>query len=294
MKTKFTKEFKIGLAAIISLTMLYLGVNYLKGINLFKPANYYYVKCTNVKDLTISSPVFVDGFKVGLVRAMVYDYNTIGDITVEISLEKGMRINKGSYILVEKTLLSGSEMHLQLNKYVSEYLPAGSTIEGRLGDDVMAAVEKNLLPQIAQILPRIDSLLQGLQAVVANPAITESLNHIERTTYSLEQSSRQLNRMLNGDMPLILSDVKTITGDLAETSSRLKSLDLETTIRTTNQMLGNLQLTTQKLNSKDNSLGLLLNDTLLYRNLINTTDNASNLLLDLKQNPKRYVHFSIF
>lgn len=291
---RMTKEFKIGLAAVFSFAMLYVGINYLKGINLFKPANFYYVKCTNVKDLTISSPVFVDGFKVGLVRAITYDYDTIGNITVEISLDKGMKINKGSYILVEKTLLSGSEMHLYLNKYVTEYLSPGSNVEGRLGDDIMSSVEEQLLPQISQMLPRIDSLLQGLQAVVNNPALIESLNHVEKTTRNLELSTLQLNRMLNGTVPLILSDVKTITGDLTVTSSQLKSLDLQTTINRTNQTLLNVQLATQKLNSTDNSLGLLLNDTLLYRNLTNTTDNASKLLIDLKQNPKRYVHFSIF
>ena len=96
MKSVFTKEAKIGLVAIVSLALLYIGINYLKGINLFQPVNHYYVTFSNVKDVTISSPVFVDGFKVGLVRGISYDYATTGKITVEVSLDEEMKINKGS------------------------------------------------------------------------------------------------------------------------------------------------------------------------------------------------------
>ena len=131
MKMKFSKEATIGVVSIISLVLLYIGVNYLKGINLFRPANHYYVACSNVKDVTISSPVFVEGFKVGLVRSISYDYSTTGKILVEISLEESMRINKGSYISLEKTLLSGGEMHIHLNNYLDEYLKSGDTKVGR-------------------------------------------------------------------------------------------------------------------------------------------------------------------
>ena len=88
MKIAFTKEAKIGIVSIVSLVLLYVGINYLKGINLFKPVNHYYVAFNNVKGITISSPVYVEGFKVGLVRDIVYDYNTTGKITVEVSFEE--------------------------------------------------------------------------------------------------------------------------------------------------------------------------------------------------------------
>ena len=86
MKNVFTKEAKIGLVSIISLVLLYMGINYLKGVNLFKPTNHYVVACSNVKGVTISSPVFVEGFKVGLVRDIIYDYETVDKISIEISL----------------------------------------------------------------------------------------------------------------------------------------------------------------------------------------------------------------
>lgn len=294
MKMKFSKEATIGVVSIISLVLLYIGVNYLKGINLFRPANHYYVACSNVKDVTISSPVFVEGFKVGLVRSISYDYSTTGKILVEISLEESMRINKGSYISLEKTLLSGGELHIHLNKYVDEYLKSGDTIEGRSPEDMMASVQEKMLPQIIDLLPKLDSILYSLQILVSHPALSQSLDHIEKTTASLEISSRRLNQLLGNDVPVIASNLKTTTDNFAALSEEMKNLNLKGSIQSFNLTIDNLGQTTMKLNAKDNSLGLLLNDTLLYNNLNETVVNASNLLIDLKQNPKRYVRFSLF
>lgn len=294
MKIVFTKEAKIGLVSIVSLALLYIGINYLKGINLFQPVNHYYVTFSNVKDVTVSSPVFVDGFKVGLVRAISYDYATIGKITVEVSLEEEMKINKGSYIMISKSFLGGAELHIHLNTYVEDYLKPGSTIEGRMGEDMMQAVQEKILPSVEDLLPKIDSILGGLQMLVTHPALTQSLNHIERTTNNLEVSARQLNQMMNKDMPVIVENLKTVTSNFSVVSANLKDLDLATTVNSINATLANLKLTTEQLNSKDNTMGLLLNDKSLYENLNGATENASKLLLDLRQNPKRYVHFSVF
>lgn len=294
MKSVFTKEAKIGLVTIVSLALLYLGINYLKGINLFQPVNHYYVSFSNVKVVTISSPVFVDGFKVGLVRDIIYDYDTTGKIIVEVSLEDKMRLNKGSYIAVVNTFLSGAELHIHLNTYVDDFLKPGSTLEGRMEEDMMQSVQEKILPSVENLLPKIDTILGSLQTLIAHPALAQSLNHIEKTTSNLEVSTRQLNQMLSKDVPGIVNNLKTMTDNFSEVSANLKELDLATTVNSINATLANLKLTTDKLNSTDNSIGLLLNDKGLYDNLNSTMDNASKLLLDLRENPKRYVHFSVF
>ena len=294
MKKGFTKEAKIGLVTIISIGLLYFGINYLRGINLFKPVNHYYVMFDNVRDLTVSSPVFVEGFKVGLVRSISYDYNEFGKITVEISLENKMKINKGSYIELEKSFLSGGLLHIHLNKYVDDFLKSGDNIEGRMGDDIFGKVQSDLLPQVEQMLPKMDSILVGLQTVVNHPALVSSLNHIDATTRNLENSTANLNRLLSKDVPVIVANLKTISGNFIEISDELKDLNLASTMNTVNATLENVKLTTDKLNSKENSLGLLLNDKDLYMNLNSTAENASKLFSDLKENPKRYVSFSVF
>lgn len=294
MKNVFTKEAKIGLVSIISLVLLYMGINYLKGVNLFKPTNHYIVACSNVKGVTISSPVFVEGFKVGLVRDIVYDYDSVEKISIEISLEDHMKINKGSYITIVNSFLGGGELHIQLNKYVDDYLKPGATIEGRMESDMMQSVQENILPQVELLLPKIDSILGGLQTLVNHPALAQSLNNIEKTTNSLAASSVQLNQLLNKEVPCIVGDLKVITGNFAEVSANLKQLDLATTVNAVNETLTNVKQMTDKMNSKDNSIGLLLNDRSFYDNLNSTAGNASKLLLDLRENPKRYVRFSIF
>ena len=205
-----------------------------------------------------------------------------------------MKINKGSYIVISKSFLGGAELHIYLNTYVNDFLKPGATIEGRMGEDMMQAVQDNILPQVEQMLPKIDSILIGLQTLVNHPALSQSFDHVERTTANLEISTRKLNLLLDKDVPVIVNNLKTMTDNFSQVSTNLKDLDLASTVNTINATLNNLKLTTDKLNSNDNTLGLLLNDKALYENLNGTMGNASKLLLDLRENPKRYVHFSVF
>ena len=242
MKTVFTKEAKIGIVSIVSLALLYIGINYLKGVNLFKPVNHYYVAFSNVKWVTVSSPVFVEGFKVGLVREISYEYDTTGKFTVLVSWEDKMRINKGSYITVVNSFLGGAELHIHLNTFVDDYFHSGDTIEGRMESDLMASVQENLLPGIEQMMPKLDSILGGLQTLVNHPALAQSLAHVEQTTASLEHSSRRLDQMLAKDVPVIVENLKGITANFESVSGQLKDLDLSGTMRTVNATLANLKL----------------------------------------------------
>ena len=294
MGKKNSKEVIIGMTTIISLVLLYIGVNYLKGINLFKPSNYYYVSCSNVKDINVSSPIFVEGFKVGLVRDITYDYSTVDKITLEISLDKGMKISRGSYVMIESTLLSGAELHIHLNKYVTEFLKPGDMLEGRFKEGMITSVEGNILPSIADLMPKLDSILTGIQALVTNTALTQSLANLENTTAQLETSSIRLNEILKSDVPEIANGLKETSLNLNTFSNKLNNLDFEQSIQTLNATLDNLNALSLKLNSDDSTFGLLLNDTILYNNLNRTIDSATDLLKDIRQNPKKYVRFSLF
>ena len=294
MKQILSKEAKIGLVTIVSLVLLYFGINYLKGINLFKPVNHYEVVFDNVKGVTVSSPVYIEGFKVGLVREIRYDYENMDKIVVDVSLEEQMRINKGSYITIVNSFLGGAELHIHLNKYVNDYLKPGDQMEGRMGEEMMQAVQEKILPSVEVMLPKIDSILVGLQTLINHPALKQSLDNVEKTTNNLEKSTRLLNTMMANDVPEIVAGLKNITNNFSEVSGELKKIDLQQTFENINATLANLKVTTEKFNSTDNNIGLLLNDRALYDNLNSTTDNASKLLLDLREHPKRYVHFSIF
>ena len=294
MRKNLSKEVIIGVVTILSLVLLYIGINYLKGINLFKPANYYYVSCSYVKDINVSSPVFVEGFKVGLVRSIEYDYSTVSRIILEIRLDRGMKVNKGSYVMIESTLLSGAELHIQLNKFVTEYYHPGDMLEGRFKEGMFTSVEDRILPQVADLLPKIDSILTGIQQLVNNTALSQSLTNLEKTTAQLEIASQQLNAFLRNDIAEISSGLKETSANLSMFSSNLNRLNFEPLIDSLNTTLGNINALSLRLNSKDNTLGLFMNDSSLYKNLNQTIVDVSGLLIDVKQNPKKYVRFSLF
>ena len=294
MKKYFSKEIVIGLVTLVSLGLLYFGLNYLKGANIFKPTNLYYVRMPDVSELQNSSPVYVEGFKVGIVRDISYDYQTKKNIIVQISLDKKMKVETGSHVEIKSGLTSGAYLNLALNKYVSTYYQVGDTIDGISEKGIMDKVSENLMPQLETILPRLDSILQGIQFLVSHPALSRSLEQISATTANLEQSTRRLNTLLSTDIPPIISNLNRISSDFTVVSAQLRQMDLNATMSHLDKTLQNLEQMTAKLNSKDNSMGLLLNDRSMYDHLDSTFVNASNLLLDLKLNPKRYVHFSVF
>ncbi|MGL4993135.1 MAG: MlaD family protein [Bacteroidales bacterium] len=289
-----TKEFLIGVITAVSLSLLIFGINYLKGVNLLKPANYYVVEYDNVKGLELSSPVQVEGFKVGLVTNIALDFNDPKRVLVTVSLDKKLRIPKGSIVSLEPAMLGGAALIIKMNNFVSEYHNVGDSLKGEYNAGMMGTVEQQILPAFEKMLPRLDSILLGINSLINSPAMQSSLNSIERTTSTLESATASLDRMMKRDMPAILANVNTLSSDLVTLSSSIKGLDITSTYNKLDGAIGNINELTQSLNSQDGTIGLLLNDTTLYSNLSNTAGSANELLIDLRKSPKRYVHFSLF
>lgn len=289
-----TKEVKIGLIGITALAMLIFGINYLKGINMFKSANYYYVEYTNINGLAGSSPVFANGFKVGTVRSINYNYAKPGHVTVEVEVDKEMRIPKGSTGELVTEMLGTVKMNLLLEHSATDFYQPGDTLPGKTNTGLMGAAEEKLVPQVEQMLPKMDSILQALNKLLADPALTATIHNAEKLTANLDVTTRQLNALMKNDLPQITGKLITVADNFAVISENLKGIDYASTFHKVDSTLYNVQLLTEKLNRKDNTIGLLLNDPTFYHNLSTTTANAASLLEDLKAHPKRYVHFSLF
>ncbi len=289
-----TKEVKIGLIGITALAMLIFGINYLKGINMFKSANYYYVEYTNINGLAGSSPVFANGFKVGTVRSINYNYAKPGHVTVEVEVDKEMRIPKGSTGELVTEMLGTVKMNLLLKHSATDFYQPGDTLPGKTNTGLMGAAEEKLVPQVEQMLPKMDSILQALNKLLADPALTATIHNAEKLTANLDVTTRQLNALMKNDLPQITGKLITVADNFAVISENLKGIDYASTFHKVDSTLYNVQLLTEKLNRKDNTIGLLLNDPTFYHNLSTTTANAASLLEDLKAHPKRYVHFSLF
>lgn len=294
MKKYFTKEVKIAISVIISAVILYFGIEFLKGVNLMQPSNYYYVKYANVTGLTVSTPVTVDGFKVGLVRNIEYDYDAYQGAVVEVMLDKKLKVPEGSKIVLQADLLGTVTLNLQLNKYVSTYCSPGDYLEGEIAEGLMESVEDDLLPTITAMIPKIDSVLTGLNAIVHSQELNTTLTNVARISDELSGVSHQLSLMMTDTVPAILSDVKRITHHLDGFTAELSNSHIDQTIKHIDEVVLSVDTLVAKLHQSDNTVGALLSDRQLYDALQHTVLSADSLLIDLRLNPKRYVHFSLF
>ena len=292
----FTKEVKIAIVAIVGLVVLFLGMNFLKGLDLFSSDNRYYISFHDISGLSSSCPIYADGYKVGVVRSIDYNYGQSKDIIVEVNINKDMRIPKGSSAEIVSDLMGNVKVNLLLANNMRERVNPGETIVGGINDGAMGQV-KDLIPVVEKMLPKLDSILANVNALLADPALSNSLHNVETITGNLTVSSRELNTLLsslNGNVPGLMNKAGRVMDNAETLTGKLSKVDVEGTMNKVNATLSNVQAFTDQLNNNQGSLGLLMRDPNLYYNLNSTVKHADSLMIDLKAHPKRYVHFSVF
>lgn len=293
---KLTKEIKIALVAIVGILIMYFGINFLKGMNLFSTNNAYYMTFDDIQGLGASTPIYADGYKVGTVDGMEYDYKENGPIKVKVDINKDLRIPQGSKAEIVKDLMGNLQVNLLLANNPRERVEPGGVIPGAVNGGMMDKAA-NLIPVVEKMLPKLDSILTSVNALLADPALAASLHNVETITSNLTVSTRELNTLMAGLNKQVPGMVRKANGVLDNTNrltANLASLDVQGTLNKVNQTLESAHQFTEKLNSNQGSLGLLMNDTKLYDNLTSTMSHADSLVIDLKAHPKRYVHFSVF
>lgn len=292
MKKFFTKEVKIALTVIICATLLIVGINFLKGINIMKPANYYNISYNNVTGLALSAPVNIEGFKVGLVRDIKYDVNT-GKINVEIGVDDNIKLTKGTTAELSSDLLGTAIITLNINKQSKEYYNPGDTLEAHVAKGMMTSFEEELVPQITDLLPKLDSILGGINKIVNGSALNNSLERIDAITTELETTSSELSKLMSGSVPSLVSNLDTASQNIKLLTTDLNEIQIKQIASTLDTTLTNVKLLTDKMNDKESTIGLLFNERGIYDGIIDVLGSADSLLIDLKAHPKRYVHFSL-
>lgn len=301
MNKLFSREVKIGASVLVALLALVFGINYLKGVNIFKAANYYYASYTNVAGLAQSAPVTLNGYKVGLVRDVAYEYDNPGHVRVELSLDRQLRLPEGTAAAIVTDMLGTSTIELRMGTSPN-YIEVGQKLQAIEGSGLMDKVSTELMPTIIQIAPHIDSLVVALTAIAADPALKSSVRRLDVIMANLEKSTTQLDRAM-GAMPSIMNNanatmanVKEISANISQVSQALavlsddlKKMPLDSTLNHLNNITATLDEATEKLNSSNSSLGLLLNDPGLYNNINNSAAHIDSILIDLKKQPKRYI-----
>jgi virulence factor mce family protein len=300
----FTREVKIALTAIVAIVLVYLLINFMKGINVFKSSNTYYVRFDNIAGLAVSNAVYANGYPVGIVRGIQYDYGSHERVVVAIELDKEMHMPRGTKAELVTSLMGGVTMSLILGPNPTDNLTQGDTISGGLHEGAVEKVEA-LMPTIMDMLPKLDSIVTNMARLSADPALAQTLRNTAEITNNLRRTSAKLDAMVGRDLPQMMQNLNKTSSNVERLSNNLAAINLQETMNEVNASLAEVKrfsaninsLTNDlnsKLNSRDNTFGLLLNDRKLYDNLNHTVSSADSLLINVKAHPKRYVHFSIF
>jgi phospholipid/cholesterol/gamma-HCH transport system substrate-binding protein len=292
----FTNEVKIALVAIVAIVVLFFGLQYLKGLTMFSTDDHYFARFNDVSGLSPSSPVYANGYRVGVVKSLNYDYNPQGKIVAELDLNKNMRVPRGSHAELASDLLGNIKINLVLSEDPINMIGHGDTIPGEMEMGMMTKVSK-MLPAIEHMMPKLDSIITSLNTLLADPALRNTLHNVEGMTGNLNATSAELKSLsasLNREVPDMMNKANGVLDNTQQLTGNLAAIDVEGMAAKVNQTLANVEQMTQKLNSNEGTLGLLMRDATLYNNLSSTAASADSLLIDFKAHPKRYVHFSVF
>ena len=266
---------------------------------MFKSSNLYYVAFKDVSGLAEAAPVTLNGMKVGQVTGMEYDYEHPGNVLVEVNLDSSVKLTKGTKFTKAVSLLGTGALAIEMAPGNS-YVEAGSEMEGESQKDMMADISTEVLPQVVEMLPKLNSILAHVDSLAANPALQKTVTrldaisaNIELLTTRLAATSQRIDPMVS-NVNGLTKDLTAISADLKQLSAELKELPLSETMDNVKSTTANLKTFTGKLNGTDSSLGLLLNDRGLYDHIDSTVNSLDSLLIDLKAHPKKYVNFKLF
>lgn len=313
MKKILSKELIIGVCVTVALLILFFGINYLKGINLFKPANYYVVEYENVGGLETAAAVTIDGFKVGQVRDIEFNYDKPGKIKVTLALNENLRVPEDSRALIAGSMLGGPSIEIKLGTS-KKMIPVGGAIKSGTSPDLMSTVSDEIMPKVTQILPVLDSLVLNLNSAASNinrlsghPALDTSVTRLDEITANIATLSGELKNSLGNSVPGLMRNVSSVASNLDSMSRNLALLsrnlkdipvdatmdDLQVVMGNLKDLTANLQTLSHNLNSPDGTVGKLMNDPKLYDNLNRVTADIDSLIVDIKRNPKRYISIKL-
>lgn len=306
MKKLAKKELTIGISVVAALVILIFGIEFLKGINLFRPANFYLAFYDNVDGLEVSAPVKVNGYKVGQVREINFDYTHPGKSEVVLALNKNLHLPVDSRAVIKSSLMGESYIEIEVGTS-PEFIAVGGTVPTSHGGGILDGLSDQLMPKITRTLTVVDSLLVNLNAVVADPALKSSVGNLEGISNNILLASNGLDQLMNRQVPLLMNNangivsnfnqvmyrVDTISGNLVVLTNELNRMPLSQTMDGLNATVSNLEEFSSQLKNQNSTLGKLMNDPELYNRINNVAASVDSLIVDIKRNPKRYISIKL-
>ena len=301
-----SKELKTGVAAIIILCLGYWGFNFLKGQNLLEPASrVFYIEYDNIQGLNKASTVSINGLQVGKVTEIIFNKDSLkkGKLVVKIALDNDFEFSKNSVAKIYSTSIIGGESLAIIPSYEGELAVTGDYLKGEVESDIFTSVGETLNPlktKVERVIIGADSLLIALNDVLdlkSRDSFKRTILGLETTISSMTNTLSSFNKMIDstkGDIDIVLEDTKKITKNFVKVSDTLATVNLGQTVKTLQTTLANVNGLLLGIENGKGSLGKLATDDTMYKNLTNASRELEELLKEMKLNPKRFVHFSLF
>jgi phospholipid/cholesterol/gamma-HCH transport system substrate-binding protein len=308
---KISNETKIGALTAIAITILILGYSFLRGNDVFSGSNKFYAVYRSVEGLAVAKPVLVNGFQIGRVSSMKLQQD--GRTIVEFKIDPSYVVPKNTLAKLQSTDLLGSKaIVFELG---NSKVPAED--QDTLKADIQGSLAESLQPiqkKAEMLISKMDSSLASINKIL-NPnfqknvdrsfmSIANSLQTLEGTTKKIDNlvaaQSGHINGILtnaevvSGSLKASTAHINGMTANFEKVSNDVANANIKQTLDNANKAMADLQATIAKINSGQGSLGLLMNDDKMYKNLTDASNNLNNLFIDLKAHPKRYVSFSVF
>lgn len=300
---KYSKEVKTAILAIVAIILLIFGYSFLKGKNLLDSSKTLYAVYADVEGLSPSSPVTINGYKVGSVTNIEF-LDTSALLLVTLTIDKEFPFSKNSVAeLYGGGLIGGKSVAILPEYEPGNVAESGDTLPSNIEEGLLELVNERLTPlqeKVEQAVESADSLINALNKVL-NPDtrhnIKQSFEDLSITIASLKGSAQTINSVLDGNSEKLertFTNLDEMSANLNSFSDTLATINLNQMVHDMEKVVADLEETTEKINNGDGTLGLMMNDPSIYNNLEGATKQLEALLQDIKLNPKRYVHFSVF
>lgn len=292
----FTNEVKIALVAIVAIVVLFIGLQFLKGMSLFSSNEVYYASFSDISGLSTSSPVYANGYRVGVVQGIDYDYSQPDHIVAALDLDPKLQLPRGTTAQIESDMLGNVKLVLHFGNTAGGLLSKGDTILGGSQQGLMAKAA-SMMPQVEELLPKLDSILSAINTLVNAPALNGTLQNAEELTAKLNTTATQLNKLtaqLGSKMPSMMEKADGVLANTEKLTENLGQMDFAATMQKVDATLASVQQLTAALNSPKGTMGMLMNDAQLYQNITATMRDVDSLLVDFKLHPRRYINVSVF
>ena len=301
---KFTKEVGVGILVILGTLMSIFSYNYLKGINLFEKTRTFKIVYAKVDGLSPSNPVTLNGYKIGKVQKINFNPNDTKELIVDVIIENDVKFSKTSKAELYETGLIGGKAIAIIPDY-------NNNVIAKSGDYLIGVVKPGLTDLVNQIMPQIqlqlEAVMQKAEIVLSNvnslfdektkESLKSSIDEFGSLTNSLSETSENINDFIKDNSPNLTTTINNLNATslkMKDVSNSISEVDLNLILTNLDSTISNLNKITHKLNQGEGTVGKLLYDDGLFKNLDNATKNLEELIEDIKLNPKRYVHFSIF